>query len=195
LAGHHGSWLIRQVVFRRERCLQLVRRPHRTVMALAPEQVMVLLEAADHTPSPWLGTWTVLAAATGARNGELCGLEWSDQAWTPAPSGSARPSSLLTHNPPRHLKRRRRRQRWRQRPAQGAGRRAQSPLPAAPSVQIGDEPQGSVFGHTEFADKLAEPDQLAVDPPVTQAGFSAAGRSIKPWTCPAVDGRPGRLRR
>jgi len=50
------------------------------------------------------------------------------------------------------------------------------------SVQIGDEPQGSVFGHTEFADKLAEPDQLAVDPPVTQAGFSAAGRSIKPWT-------------
>jgi hypothetical protein len=66
-------------------------------MALAPEQVMVLLEAADHTPSPWLGTWTVLAAATGARNGELCGLEWSDQAWTPAPSGSARPSSLLTH--------------------------------------------------------------------------------------------------
>jgi hypothetical protein len=34
------------------------------------------------------------------------------------------------------------------------------------SVQIGDEPQGSVFGHTVFADKLAEPDQLAVDPPV-----------------------------
>jgi integrase len=27
---------------------------------------------------PWLGAWTVLAAATGARNGELCGLEWSD---------------------------------------------------------------------------------------------------------------------
>jgi integrase len=36
------------------------------------------LDAADHTPSPWLGPWTVLAAATGARNGELCGLEWSD---------------------------------------------------------------------------------------------------------------------
>jgi integrase len=29
-------------------------------------------------PSPWLGPWTVLAAATGARNGELCGLEWAD---------------------------------------------------------------------------------------------------------------------
>jgi integrase len=53
-------------------------RPHRNVVALAPEQVAVLLDAADHTPSPWLGTWTVLAAATGARNGELCGLEWAD---------------------------------------------------------------------------------------------------------------------
>jgi integrase len=52
--------------------------PHRNVVALAPEQVAVLLDAADHTPSPWLGTWTVLAAATGARNGELCGLEWAD---------------------------------------------------------------------------------------------------------------------
>jgi integrase len=47
-------------------------------VALAPEQVAVLLDAADHTPSPWLGIWTVLAAATGARNGELCGLEWAD---------------------------------------------------------------------------------------------------------------------
>jgi integrase len=36
------------------------------------------LDAADRSPSPWLGTWTVLAAATGARNGELCGLEWAD---------------------------------------------------------------------------------------------------------------------
>jgi integrase len=47
-------------------------------MALTPEQVAVLLDAADHSPSPWLGPWTVLAAATGARNGELCGLEWAD---------------------------------------------------------------------------------------------------------------------
>jgi integrase len=53
-------------------------RPHRKVVALAPEQVALLLDAADHTPSPWLGPWTVLAAATGARNGELCGLEWAD---------------------------------------------------------------------------------------------------------------------
>jgi integrase len=53
-------------------------RPHPTVVALSPEQVTVLLDAADHSPSPWLGPWTVLAAATGARNGELCGLEWAD---------------------------------------------------------------------------------------------------------------------
>jgi integrase len=53
-------------------------RPHRKVMALAPEQVAVLLDAADRAPSPWLGPWTMLAAATGARNGELCGLEWAD---------------------------------------------------------------------------------------------------------------------
>jgi integrase len=38
----------------------------------------LLLDAADRSTSPWLGTWTVLAAATGARNGELCGLEWAD---------------------------------------------------------------------------------------------------------------------
>jgi integrase len=53
-------------------------RPHRKVVALAPEQVTLLLDAADRTPSPWLGIWTMLAAATGARNGELCGLEWAD---------------------------------------------------------------------------------------------------------------------
>jgi integrase len=47
-------------------------------VALAPEQVAVLLDAAVHTSSPWLGTWTVLAVATGARNGELCGLERAD---------------------------------------------------------------------------------------------------------------------
>jgi integrase len=52
--------------------------PRTEAMALAPEQVALLLDAAEHNPSPWLGTWTVLAAATGARNGELCGLEWCD---------------------------------------------------------------------------------------------------------------------
>jgi len=52
--------------------------PARTVVALVPEQVALLLHAADHSPSPWLGPWTVLAAAAGARNGELCALEWAD---------------------------------------------------------------------------------------------------------------------
>jgi integrase len=52
--------------------------PRPEVAALAPEQVAVLLDAAARTTSPWLGPWTVLAAATGARNGEPCGLEWAD---------------------------------------------------------------------------------------------------------------------
>jgi integrase len=52
--------------------------PSTEVVTLAPEQVAVLLDAADQHPSPWLGSWTVLAAATGARNGQLCGLEWAD---------------------------------------------------------------------------------------------------------------------
>jgi hypothetical protein len=52
--------------------------PRTQAVALAPEQVALLLDAADHTTSRWLGPWTVLAAATGARNGELCGLEWAD---------------------------------------------------------------------------------------------------------------------
>jgi integrase len=52
--------------------------PRTEVAALAPEQVALLLDAAERAPSPWLGPWTVLAAATGARNGELCGLEWAD---------------------------------------------------------------------------------------------------------------------
>jgi integrase len=52
--------------------------PHKDTIALLPEQVDLLLDAATTDPKPWLRAWTVLAAATGARNGELCGLEWSD---------------------------------------------------------------------------------------------------------------------
>ena len=52
--------------------------PRTEVAALAPEQVALLLDAATHTTSPWLGPWIMLAVATGARNGELCGLEWCD---------------------------------------------------------------------------------------------------------------------
>jgi integrase len=52
--------------------------PHKDAAALRPNQVALLLDAAQCHPSPWLEAWTVLAAATGARNGELCGLEWPD---------------------------------------------------------------------------------------------------------------------
>src|SRR4029450_12315826 len=52
--------------------------PSTKVVTLAPEQVALLLDAAHRATSPWLGIWIVLAAATGARNGELCGLEWCD---------------------------------------------------------------------------------------------------------------------
>jgi hypothetical protein len=46
-----------------------------TPAALTPEQVGMLLAAAHHDRRPWLMAFTILAAATGARTGELCGLE------------------------------------------------------------------------------------------------------------------------
>jgi integrase len=49
-----------------------------TRAALTPEQVSILLAAAHHDRRPWLRAFTILAAATGARTGELCGLEWHD---------------------------------------------------------------------------------------------------------------------
>jgi integrase len=45
---------------------------------LTREQVDVLLTAAQRDSRPWLRAFTVLATATGARTGELCGLEWDD---------------------------------------------------------------------------------------------------------------------
>jgi integrase len=52
--------------------------PTHTPAALTPQQVGVLLAAAHHQRRPWLRAFVVLAAATGARTGELCGLEWHD---------------------------------------------------------------------------------------------------------------------
>jgi len=46
--------------------------------ALTPEQVGILLAAAQQERRPWLRAFTILAAATGARTGELCALEWQD---------------------------------------------------------------------------------------------------------------------
>jgi integrase len=102
-------------------------RPHRKVVALAPEQVALLLDAADHTPSPWLGPWTMLAAATGARNGELCGLKWADldlEAGT-VRFRQASPSSTQPSCPSPTPTRTAGARNWR------SGR--SSPLPAAPS--------------------------------------------------------------
>src|SRR6266536_3525475 len=52
--------------------------PTHSISSLTPEQVGHLLAAAQHDQRPWLRAFVVLAAATGARNGELCGLEWHD---------------------------------------------------------------------------------------------------------------------
>jgi integrase len=52
--------------------------PAHTPAALTPQQVGVLLTAAQQERRLWLRAFTVLAAATGARTGELCGLEWRD---------------------------------------------------------------------------------------------------------------------
>jgi integrase len=52
--------------------------PTHSISSLTPEQVGHLLAAAQRDQRPWLGAFTILAAATGARTGELCGLEWGD---------------------------------------------------------------------------------------------------------------------
>jgi integrase len=52
--------------------------PTRSISSLTPEQVGRLLAAAQRDRRPWLRAFTILAAATGARTGELCGLEWHD---------------------------------------------------------------------------------------------------------------------
>jgi integrase len=52
--------------------------PADTPAALTPQQVGILLAAAHHERRPWLHAFVVLAAATGARTGELCGLEQHD---------------------------------------------------------------------------------------------------------------------
>jgi Phage integrase family len=51
-------------------------RPH--PVSAHPEQVGILLAATRYERRPWLRAFTIVAAATGARTGELCGLEWHD---------------------------------------------------------------------------------------------------------------------
>lgn len=49
--------------------------------SLTPGQVRALVVAADEEGRPHLAMAVVLAAVTGARRGELCGLRWSDVDW------------------------------------------------------------------------------------------------------------------
>lgn len=53
------------------------RAPRPPIQPPTPEQVAVLLAAAD-ADDPELGLFLRLAAVTGARRGELCALRWSD---------------------------------------------------------------------------------------------------------------------
>jgi integrase len=75
--------------------------PAHTPAALTPEQVGILLAAAQQERRPWLRAFTVLAAATGARTGELCALEWHDLDLEGARCGSARrcPASTSSWRP------------------------------------------------------------------------------------------------
>jgi integrase len=52
--------------------------PRPEAVALAPEQVAVLLDAADRSPSSRVGPLDGTGRGDRARNGELCGLEWAD---------------------------------------------------------------------------------------------------------------------
>jgi integrase len=51
---------------------------HKAVTAPPPERVRALIEQASVSRSPELATIITLAALTGLRRGELCGLRWSD---------------------------------------------------------------------------------------------------------------------
>jgi integrase len=51
------------------------------VKAPSPAEVQAIVEAAEDL-DPMLAPFLLLAALTGARRGELCGLRWSDVDWT-----------------------------------------------------------------------------------------------------------------
>ena len=46
-----------------------------------PEQVQSIIKRAENMSDPMLATLIQLAALTGARRGELCGLRWTDIDW------------------------------------------------------------------------------------------------------------------
>jgi hypothetical protein len=81
---------------------------------------------------PWLGPWTVLAAATGPATASSAAWNGPTWTWTPARSGSAR--GAYHHRPHRPLRRRRwRRRRWGRVAAARSWRSVRSsPRPATP---------------------------------------------------------------
>jgi integrase len=157
--------------------------PSTEVVALAPEQVAVLLDAAERTPSPWLGTWTVLAAATGARNGELCGLEWCD---LDLDTGTVRFRQALTIVDPAVLP-------GDPDPASAGGARSwrwgqSSPLPAARSSLCHRSPSRRCAPTAASRPGSASPWYSL--PPCGCAGLSPAGHPARSsWTwCSAPSG-------
>jgi hypothetical protein len=81
------------------------------VVALAPEQVAMLLDAAGHTSSPWLGPWTVLGG--GDRRPQRRALRPGMGRPGPGRRHHPVPPSPHHHRPHRPLRRRRwRRRRW-----------------------------------------------------------------------------------
>lgn len=56
--------------------------PRKELTVPPPERVRALIDAAASSRSPEMATIITVAALTGLRRGELCGLRWSDVDWT-----------------------------------------------------------------------------------------------------------------
>jgi integrase len=63
------------------RLVQPPRVPVTTMTVPPPERVQALIEAAASSRAPEIATVITIAALTGLRRGELCGLMWSDVDW------------------------------------------------------------------------------------------------------------------
>ncbi len=57
------------------------RVPKRPMIVPPPDRVRALIDLAAASRSPELSTVITLAALTGMRRGEICGLRWSDIDW------------------------------------------------------------------------------------------------------------------
>jgi len=130
--------------------------PQTEVAALTPEQVDLLLAAAAADPKPWLGAWTVLAAASGARNGELCALEWSD---LDLDAGTVRFRQALTNLETAHL-------------------------PATTPAAVGEAPAASQAAGSNAEDRRTRRRELVVGPVKSKA--SKAILNLPPFAVAAL---------